>query len=169
MLVLYVRTSKGKYQFDKLVMRLPVIGRIAVLNELSRFGRTMALLFKVGLPLPEIMSLVVQNTGNTVVAEALAGVQRDLMRGEGLSKPMGKRALFLPLMVQMVSVGEETGNLDATLSTVAETYEIEADDRTSAAISMIQPAMTVVIGVVIAFIALTMVTAMYSLYGQMGA
>jgi type IV pilus assembly protein PilC len=126
----------------------------------------MSLLFKVGLPLPDIMALSVQNTNNTIVAESVAGIQQDMIRGEGLSKPMEKRPLFLPLMVQMVSVGEETGNLDNTLATVAETYEVESDDRTAAAIGLIQPIMTILLGGLVALIAITMVTAMYGIYGQ---
>jgi hypothetical protein len=89
------------------------------------------------------MALSVQNTNNKVVAEALTDVQQELIRGEGLSKPMEKRSFFLPLMVQMVAVGEETGNLDNTLATVAETYEVESDDRTAAAVGLIQPIMTI--------------------------
>jgi type IV pilus assembly protein PilC len=166
---LYSRTKKGKYQIDSIAIRLPVIGRIIRLSELSRTCRTMALLFKVGLPLPEIMALVVQGSGNQVAVEALTGVQQALIRGEGLSKPMAKRSFFLPLMVQMVAVGEETGNLDTTLNTVAETYEVETDDRTQAAIGMIQPIMTIGIGLVIGFIAISMVSAMYSIYGTIGA
>jgi type IV pilus assembly protein PilC len=160
------RTPRGKYEIDRALLHMPVIGRITNLNELSRLCRTMSLLFKVGLPLPDIMALSVQNTNNKVVAEAVAGVQQDLIRGEGLSKPMAKRSFFLPLMVQMVAVGEETGNLDNTLSTVAETYEVEADDRTSAAVGLIQPILTIFIGALIALIAITMVSTMYSLYGQ---
>jgi type IV pilus assembly protein PilC len=112
------------------------------------------------------MALSVQNTNNTIVAESVAGIQQDMIRGEGLSKPMEKRPLFLPLMVQMVSVGEETGNLDNTLATVAETYEVESDDRTAAAIGLIQPIMTILLGGLVALIAITMVTAMYGIYGQ---
>jgi type IV pilus assembly protein PilC len=142
----YIRTPNGKYMFHKALLRMPIIGRILLLGELSRACRTMALLFKVGLPLPEIMSLAIQGSNNRAVKEALTGVQHDLIRGEGLSKPMAKRSLFLPLMVQMVSVGEGTGNLDNTLSTVAESYEVEADDRTASAIGLIQPVITLVIG-----------------------
>jgi len=160
------RTSRGKYQIDRAMLRMPVIGRITNLNELSRLCRTMGLLFKIGLPLPEIMTLSVQNTNNKIVAESVAGVQQDLINGEGLSKPMAKRSFFLPLMVQMVAVGEETGNLDNTLATVAETYEVEADERTSAAIGLITPIMTIFMGGLIALIAVTMVSAMYGLYGQ---
>ena len=160
------RTRRGKYEIDRVMLRMPIIGRINNLNELARLCRTMALLFKVGLPLPDIMALSVQNTNNTIVAESIEGVQKDLIRGEGLSKPMAKRPFFLPLMVQMVEVGEETGNLDNTLATVAETYEVEADDKTAAAVGLIQPIMTVVLGAVVALLATTMVSAMYGLYGQ---
>ena len=164
---LYIRTPKGKYQWDTISFRLPVVGRLLLLGELSRICRTMSLLFRVGLPLPEIMSMVISGTNNKAMAEALSGVQHELIRGEGLSKPMGNRRLFLPLMVQMVGIGEETGNLDNTLATVAQSYEMEADDKTSAAIGLIQPAVTVIIGAVIAFIALSLVSAMYSIYGQL--
>ncbi len=166
---LYIRTPAGRYQFDKLMFTLPVIGRINLLSELARCCRTIAMLFKVGLPLPEVMSQAIHGTNNKVLRKALTEVQQELIRGEGLSKPMAKRDIFLPLMVQMTSVGEETGHLDTTLATVAQTYEIEADDRTSSAVGLIQPAITVIIGVVIAFIAISLVSAMYSIYGQVGS
>jgi type IV pilus assembly protein PilC len=128
----------------------------------------MSLLFRVGLPLPEVLSMAITGSSNKAMAEALTGVQKGLIRGEGLSKPMSKSPLFLPLMVQMVSVGEETGNLDNTLNTVAESYEMEADDRTTSAVGLIQPVMTIFIGAVIGFIALSLVSAMYSVFGQLG-
>jgi type IV pilus assembly protein PilC len=163
---LYSRTPAGRYQRDKLLLRLPVIGRVIQLNELSRCCRTIALLFKVGLPLPEILTQAMRGTKNKVMAKALAETQQDLIRGEGLSKPMAKRDVFLPLMVQMVGVGEETGNLDSTLATVAQSYELEADDKTSAAIGLIQPALVAVIAIVIGFLAVSLLSAMYSIYGQ---
>jgi len=162
----YIKTPAGRYQWDTLSLHLPVVGRINLLNELSRCCRTMALLVRVGLPLPEILALAIHGSNNKAVVEALTKVQQELIRGEGLSQPMVKRKLFLPLMVQMVGVGEETGNLDNTLTTVAENFEIEADDRTSAAVGLIQPAMAVLIGLVVGFIALSLVSAMYSVYGQ---
>jgi type IV pilus assembly protein PilC len=165
---MYIRTPAGKYQFDKLLLGLPIVGRINLLSELSRCCRTMALLFRVGLPLPEIMSQAIHATKNKAMVEALSGVQQELIRGEGLSKPMARRELFLPLMVQMVGVGEETGNLDNTLITVAQSYELEADDRTSSAVGLIQPAMVVIIALVVGFIAVSLLSAMYSVYGQVG-
>jgi len=166
--LLYTRTPSGRYQFDKIMLRLPILGRIIQLGELSRACRTISLLFHVGLPLPEVLTMAVQGSGNKIVAENLSEVQRELVRGEGLSKPMGKRAVFLPLMVQMASVGEETGNLDNTLSTVAESYEMEGDERTSNAVGLIQPVVTVAIGLMVGFLAITLVSTMYSMYGELG-
>ena len=162
---IYARTPTGRYQWDKLMLRLPVVGRINLLGELSRTCRTMALLLRVGLPLPQIMAMAVNSSGNKVMVEALTGVQQELIRGEGLSRPMAKREVFLPLMVQMATVGEETGSLDNTLTTVAQSYEIEADDKTSRAVGLIQPALTIIIGILVAFVAVAMLSAMYSIYG----
>jgi len=162
----YIRTPAGKYQMDKLLLTSPVIGRINQLSELSRCCRTVALLFRVGLPLPEIMALAIRGSSNKVMVEALTATQQELIRGEGLAKPMARRKLFLPLMVQMVGVGEETGNLDNTLTTVAQSYEVEADDRISAAVGLIQPALIIVIAVVVGVVAVSLLSAMYSIYGQ---
>ena len=164
----YTRTPDGKYRWHKLSLNLPVLGRIFLLNELSRCCRAMAMLFRVGIPLPEILAMAIHGTNNKVMIEALTGVQRELIAGEGLSRPMAKRKLFLPLMVQMVGVGEETGNLDNTLTTVALSYETDAEDRTSAAVGLLQPAMILIVGSIVGFIAVAMVSAMYGLYGQLG-
>jgi type IV pilus assembly protein PilC len=162
----YIKTPVGKYQWDKLMLTLPMVGRINQLSELSRCCRTVSLLFRVGLPLPEVMNLAVHGTSNKVVAKDLSEVQHELIRGEGLSKPMSRRSTFLPLMVQMAGVGEETGNLDNTLTTVAQSYEIEAEDRTSSAVGLIQPALVVIIAIIVGFIAISLLSAMYSIYGQ---
>jgi len=164
--VVYIKTPAGSYQWSRISLRLPVIGRILILSELSRACRTISLLFRVGLPIPEVLTMASQGTSNKVVSGALDEVRRELIRGQGLSKPMSGNPVFLPLMVQMAGVGEGTGNLDQTLTTVAESYEMEADDRTTAAVGLIQPIMTIAIGLVVAFIALSLVSAMYSMYGE---
>ena len=163
---IYIKTPAGKYQWDRLSLSLPIVGRINLLTELARCCRTIALLFRVGLPLPEIMALAIRGSSNKAMIKALTETQQELIRGEGLSKPMTRRKLFLPLMVQMVGVGEETGNLDNTLTTVAESYEVEADDKTSSAVGLIQPAMIIIIAIVVGFIAVSLISAMYSIYGQ---
>ena len=162
----YIKTPEGRLGWDRLVLRLPLLGRIAHLSELAHCCRGMSLLFGAGLPLPEAMSLVIESSDNKVVKNVLASVRQDMVRGEGLSRPMAKSGLFLPLMVQMVRVGEETGNLDVTLLTVAQNFETEAEDRMRTLVGLIQPAITLIIGAVVALIALSLISAMYSLYGQ---
>jgi len=165
-LVFYIRTPGGKHWWDRTVLRLPVLGRIAHLGELGRCCRTMSLLIRIGLPLPEVMGMTIYNSNNKVVADNLTGVQQELIRGEGLSRPMAKRKLFLPMMTQMVKVGEETGNLDNTLDTVADSFEMESADKTKSAVALIQPVMTIIIGLLVGFVVLAMVSAMYSIYGS---
>ena len=166
--VIYLRTPRGKYKWAKLALTLPMVGRINHLKELARCCRSISLLFRAGLPLTEIMSLVIDGVNNMVMVRALTDVQQDMLKGEGLSQPMTKNPLFLPMMVQMVKVGEETGSLDTTLMAVAQSYETEAQDKTDSLIRLIQPTMTLVIGGVIGLIALSMLSAMYSIYGQLG-
>ena len=163
----YIKTPAGKYRWHNLLLTMPVIGRIVHLGELSRCCRTMSMLVKIGLPLPEVMSMTIHSSSNKVVVENLTEVQQALIRGEGLSAPMAKRKLFLPMMTQMVKIGEESGNLDNTLATVAESFEVEAGDRTRAAVALIQPVLTIILGLVIGFIVLSMLGAMYSVYGQL--
>jgi type IV pilus assembly protein PilC len=163
---IYSRTPGGRYRWDRMLLRLPVVGRIVHLGELSRSCRTMSMLVRIGLPLPEVLTMTIQSSNNKFVVENLTGVQQALIRGEGLSQPMAKREIFLPLMTQMVKVGEETGNLENTLDTVADSFEFESNDKTKTAIGLIQPIVTIIIGLVIGFIVLAMMSAMYSIYGQ---
>ncbi len=163
---IYIKTPGGRYKWDKLVLGLPILGRVIHLNELARNCRSMSLLLRSGLPLTEVMPLLVKSSSNQALTKALINVQQDMVKGEGLSRPMAKNKLFLPMMVQMVRVGEETGNLDATLLSVARSYEVEAEDKTRSLIAMIQPAMTLIIGGVIGLLSLSLVSAMYSIYGQ---
>jgi type IV pilus assembly protein PilC len=162
----YIRTTRGRYNWDKLGLKFPLVGRINHLNELARLCRNVAVLFKSGLPLTEILPLAVKSSGNKVMTEALVSIRDDMLGGEGLSRPMMKHSIFLPMMIQMVRVGEETGNLDTTLLSVAQSFEAEADDRTKGMIALIQPVMTIAIALVVGVVALSLVSAMYSMYGQ---
>jgi type IV pilus assembly protein PilC len=163
LLYTWVRTPKGRFILHKFLLRIPVLGRVILLQELSRLCRCMSLLFRGGLSLPEIMALVIQSSNNQVISAALVKVRQLMLAGEGLAKPIAANPLFPALMVQMVKIGEETGNLDATLITVAEAYETEAADKTATLIRMIEPTMTVLIAVVVGFIALAMFMPMYSI------
>ncbi|MBI4302812.1 MAG: type II secretion system F family protein [Chloroflexi bacterium] len=166
LMLFYIRTKEGKYRFHKLLLTMPLLGRVNHLNELARCCRSISLLYRAGLPLTEIMPLAIQSSGNEVVTSALREVQQNMLQGEGLSQPMAKSPLFLPMMVQMVRVGEETGNLDTTLLAIAQNFEVDAEDKTRSLIGLIQPTMTIVIGLIVGLVTLSLLTAMYSIYGQ---
>jgi type IV pilus assembly protein PilC len=100
------------------------------------------------------------------MSHSLYNVQAEMLKGEGLSKPMSKDKIFLPMMVQMVKVGEESGSLDTSLQAVAMNYEAEAQEKSKTLIALITPVMTVVIAGIVGLIAITMVSAMYSMYGD---
>jgi type IV pilus assembly protein PilC len=163
---IYMKTPEGSYNVDKLILRLPLLGRVKHLNELARCCRSISILYTAGLPLTEIMPLIIQGTNSKVIARELHNVHRDMLKGEGLSQPMSKNSLFLPMMVRMVKVGEETGSLDTSLDAIALNYETEAEDKTKSLIALIQPVMTLIIAGVVGLIAISMISAMYSIYGQ---
>jgi len=165
---LYARTPQGKLLYDQMMLKLPFLGRVIHLSELSRCCRNMAILHKSGLPISEIMLLVTDASRNAAIKQALTQVHHNVLKGQGISASMAKNELFLPMMVEMVAVGETTGTLDATLTATAKSYETEAADRMRSIIDMIQPAVTVVLAVVVGLIASALVSAMYSIYGQMG-
>jgi type IV pilus assembly protein PilC len=162
----YIRQPSGRRQLDYLFVRLPVIGMINIQSNVSRFSRTMAMLLRAGLPLTDIMELVLQTTQNQIIRDELSTVREELMRGEGLAKPFGRSRLFPSMLSQVVSVGEETGALDTNLDTLAEFYAAEVDERVTALTGMVQPAMTLGIGLVVAFIAISIIMPMYSIMGH---
>lgn len=164
----YGRTPTGRYNRDKVMLRVPLIGRLNLVTELARVCRSLSVLFRAGLPIPEVMALTIQATGNRVVARALSQVEQGMLRGQGMAKPMGNNRVFLPMMVEMTKVGEETGSLDDSLVLVAENFEIEADRRTQALLSMIEPAMTVAMGLGVGFLALSVFMPIYSSLSLVG-
>jgi len=164
--VWYIRQPTGRRQLDFLLAKSPLIGPINVQANVSRFSRTMAMLLRAGVPLSNIMELVLQTTENQIVREELVQVRDELLRGEGLSGPMAKSRLFPSMLSQIVAVGEETGALDTNLETLAEFYADEVDEKVGALTSMIQPAMTLLIGLGVAFIALSIIMPMYSIMGS---
>jgi type IV pilus assembly protein PilC len=162
LLYMYTRTPNGTLQKDRFLLKMPVLGRLNLINTLARICRSITILFRSGLPLPEILKLTAESSGNKVISNALMDVEADIIKGEGLASAMGRHPEFLPLMVEMTRVGEETGNLDNTLTIVADSFEIEAADKLTTVLGMIEPAMTIVIGLAVGFLALSIFVPIYS-------
>ena len=166
--VICSRRPETRLTLDRLLLRIPVIGSISLQGEIARLSRVMSALVRGGLALPETMELAADTARNRAVKQALTEVQEELILGQGLSGPMSQIRLFPPVLVQMVKVGEETGTLDSTLVTVADFYEAEAQAKTDAFISLIEPLMTAGIALMVGFIALSVITPMYSIMGEIG-
>ena len=161
----YSRLPTGRLTIDRLALNIPVFGSINRQRNMYRFCETTSMLLKAGLQLPQIMNIVMQTVRNSLVRQALRNVREKLIQGQGLAQPMATINLFPRLLVEMVVVGEKTGNLDSTLAALAKYYEERVDQRINTLVSMIEPALTLAIGLVVAFIALSMLTPLYSILG----
>jgi type IV pilus assembly protein PilC len=156
----------GKRMIDRVLLTVPVLKAITINANAARFSRTLAILLRAGLPLTEIMDMVVKTTDNGILRGHVEDVRRRLMDGEGLSGPMAAAGCYPPLLIQMVAVGEETGTLDANLEITADFYTREVDEKVDALTAMMTPALTIVMGVVVGFIALSLIMPMYQLIGH---
>ena len=156
----------GKRIVDRVMLAVPVFKAITLDANAARFSRTLAVLLRAGLPLTEIMDMVVKTTDNHILRRHAGELRRRLLDGEGLSGPMAAEGCYPQMLVQMVAVGEETGTLDGNLEITAEYYTREVDQRVDALAGMMTPALTIVIGVVVGFIALSLIMPMYQLVGH---
>ena len=162
----YIKTPGGKRRRDSTLWRLPVLGKIAVMGAMSRLARTIAVLIRGGIPLTEALELVIQTTDHIPMKEALVKVRSDVHSGESMSQALLEQPVFPPLFSQVVGVGEQSGRLEANLETMADFYETETDRAVSRATSMLGPSLVIAVGVVVGFIALSVITPIYDLMGQ---
>ncbi len=163
----WLRLPSAKQAMDRLMLKIPVIGTINIERNVQQFCQTASMLLKAGLRLPQVIDIAIQTTRNRIIRQALSDVRNKLVQGQGLSQPMAEIALFPRLLVEMVVVGEKTGTIDTTLATLADFYERRVDRRIDVLTSMIEPALTVIIGMVVVFLALSMITPLYSILRSM--
>ncbi|TMD15085.1 MAG: type II secretion system F family protein [Chloroflexi bacterium] len=162
-----LRTDRGRYVRDELAIRSPIVGPIVVAAILNRFARTLAIVLKAGVPLSQTFDAVIQGTGNRVFQYELNRVKDQMQGGEGFSGPLTRTRLFPPMLTQMVRVGEETGTLDVYLEQAGDFYEEELDYRIRSMTALIEPVMTVAVGGVVGFVAVSLISAMYGLVGAL--
>jgi len=153
----YKRSKKLQFTMDRLLIKLPIFGIILKKSALARFSRTLSIIFGAGVPLVDGMNTVGASTGNRVFQKAVADVKNNISTGRSLEVSMSETKVFPNMMLQMVSSGEESGDLETMLDKVAEFYEREVDDAVDAMSSIIEPLMIVLLGGIIG----TMVLAMY--------
>jgi type IV pilus assembly protein PilC len=159
----YYKTEAGSMRIDSLLLRLPIFGMLLRKIAVAKFSRTFGTLVKSGVPILEALDTVARTSGNRVIEKAVLQAKDSIREGERLTEPLIASGAFPPMVTQMISVGEETGNLDAMLSKIAEFYEQEADAAVSGLTSMIEPVIIVFMGIVIGAIAISMYMPMFQL------
>ncbi len=142
----YKKTERGREQIDAFKLRVPVFGNLFHKTALSRFSSTLGMLMKSGVPILQAMDIVVDTVNNKVVSKAVIDVQASVRGGESIAKPLSKHTVFPPMVVQMLAVGEETGQVDTMLQKVATFYDNEVEAMVDALTSLIEPLLIAVIG-----------------------
>jgi len=153
-----------QYFGDRLLLRLPLAGAVAVSYNLTNFCRTLALLLHSGVHLTEAMNITADTTRNLVYRSAYKQIAKGITKGETISRSLERRKdIFPDMLTHMISIGETTGNLSGTLSYLAEMYEGEVDELTKTLSSSIEPVLMIVMGILVGLIAVSVITPIYAI------
>ncbi len=159
----FLRTKKGEEWWDRAKLKLPVFGPLVHKICMSRFARTFAQLIRSGVPILEVMSIVGETAGNTVVEYAIRSVAQDVEKGDGLAQALSRQSIFPPMMLRMVAAGEATGKIDAMLEKMADFWDEEIEALLNALTSLIEPLLIVFLGIVVGGIVISMFLPIFKL------
>lgn len=162
--VLATRVRRGRYAWHRLLIALPIIGPAIRYAKIERFTRLMSSMVDAGVPLPAAMSVATGSLGNLVYQDALGRARVAMMQGSGLAQPIAATGLFPGIASQMIRVGEDTGTLDSQLQVAASFYERELDYKIKKVATAIEPAVILVMGGIVGFVAVALVSAMYGIF-----
>ena len=160
-------TPQGRYAIDATILRLPVLGMLMRKIAVARFTRTLGTLIASGVPILEGLDITARTAGNAVVERALQQVRKSLEEGKSLTEPLKDSAVFPGMVTQMISVGEQTGAMDAMLSKIADFYEEEVDAAVKDLLTALEPVMIVFLGVVVGGVVISMYLPLFTLIGKL--
>ena len=160
------RSVKGRAFMDAVLLKLPVVGDLTQVAILERVCRILSSLLKAGVDLPRSMTVAAESANNSVYQVALEKIREEMMEGQGLAGPIARTGLFPGAAKQMFRVGEETGTLDQQLEVAAEYYGRELETKVDHATSLFEPAIIIIMGLVVGFVAVALISAMYGIYNQ---
>jgi general secretion pathway protein F len=155
--------SEGRLQWDRLVLRLPLLGVVIQKIEVARFARTLGTLLHSGVPLLQAMTIVREIVSNQGIATMIEPIRQGIKKGEGISQPMKQSGVFPPLAMHLVEVGEESGKLDAMLIQVADVYDNEVRKSVKNLLAFFEPALILIMGIIIGTIVVSMLLAIFSI------
>jgi type IV pilus assembly protein PilC len=165
-LVLSIRTERGRRLRDRMMLAAPAVGPVVRFAIVERFCRVLSALVTAGVPLPDALVVASDGTGNRVFQQGLGKAREAMIRGEGLARPIAASGLFPAGANQMLRVGEVTGTLDQQLEFAASFYERELNYRLKKFTDLFEPAVIVFMGVIVGFVAIALVSAMYGIFNQ---
>ncbi len=152
---IFVRTRVGRRLYDRIKLKAPVLGKLNHKVALARFARTLSTLLSSGVGILQAMETVAGTVSNDIISDAILSARASIREGERIAEPLARSKLFPPMVVQMISIGEESGSLDPMLAKVADFYESEVEAALESLTSAIEPVLIVLLGVVAGFIVIS--------------
>jgi type IV pilus assembly protein PilC len=164
--IAFVRTDRGRWAFDTVLLKAPVIGNVMRKIAVARFTRTLGTLLSSGVPILDALDIVSKSSGNRVVARAIAHARNKISEGKDIASPLLETGVFPPMVVQMIGVGEQTGAMDDMLQKIADFYEEEVDAAVAAMTALLEPIMLVVLGGVVGGLLIAMYLPIFEVAGN---
>jgi type IV pilus assembly protein PilC len=162
----YVATDEGRMNWDSFQMKMPLVGSTITKISAVRFTRTLATLLGSGMTLLQALEIVIKVVGNRKVMEGLMVTREDIRKGISLSNSLRKVDVFPPMVYSMIGIGEESGTMEKMLEKCAEYYDDEVENAIQKLVSMIEPLLIIVMGVVVGFIIVSIMLPIFDIYGS---
>ena len=164
-ILIYIKTPTGRYQYDSLLLKIPVIGKLVNKSTMARFTKMFETLNRSGLPIIQTLTTVSGALGNTVIEDIVKKVAVGIEKGEGIAGAMKKHDVFPSLVIRMIAIGEQSGSLDDMLDSISNHFDMEVDYAIEGLTSMIEPVLTMVIGGAVVVMAMGIFLPMWSMVG----
>jgi len=165
----YYQTPAGRLRVDAIALRLPMLGMIFRKVAVARFCRTLSTLISSGVPIMDGLEITAKTSGNAIIEGAIRMVRSRIERGETIAAPLRASGIFPPMVVQMIGAGESTGALDAMLGKIADFYEDEVDMAVKGLLTVLEPVLIAVLGVIVGGIVIAMYLPLFELISQLGS
>jgi MSHA biogenesis protein MshG len=150
----YISTTNGRYKWDRLKLRMPIVGKIVLKGSLARFARSFALASRSGVPLIQGFNVVAQTVDNAYITSRIEQMRDGVERGDSILRTATMAGVFTPVVLQMIAIGEETGEIDDLMDEIAQMYEREVDYELKTLSSQIEPILIIALGVLVLILAL---------------
>jgi type IV pilus assembly protein PilC len=166
--ILLWRAPSVRRYLDGVILKTPVIGSVVIIRCLARICRTASMLTEAGMTLPQSLNAVIGIIDNDVIKKILSEVRQDIIKGKGLSRQMARYPVFPRMFIDVMAIGEKTGTLEASFTSMADHYEKKLDIKVKKLMGLIEPVSILIVGLIISFIGISILQPLYSIYQNLG-